>query len=552
MAIGLGWFFSRPSKGTGPGPTGPVPPTGASVGTATIAQSDTPVFAEPAQNSRVVVALGTGDFVELLEVPNQPGADGVPWVRVRFSNQQTGFVDLRRLTNLVGQTDLAQHQILGLQLHPEDSELAVLEQDIGLLQDFLGRYPGSPFVPKVKLAVADRTLAIAKKAANESNPDYQKALERSRAAANAYGDASQTADASDRERAERGKQEALQLASLYDTKLNPAVVARLDADQQTVYRGQPVTLNWSTEHAIRVTLEPGLGSVEPRGTRTVRPNQPTTYRLVAHGRRGQTDATVQVSVVAPAPTVTLSATPQALQQGQPVTLTWASENAAEVFLSPGVGRVAASGSIQVTPSGSGTYQIVARGEGGEAQAQAAVSVTEAPKLVTLTIPAGTQLVVRLVGSLSSKTNKPTQEFQATLDQPISAEGLEVWPKHSEARGRVVSVKRAGRVKGVAEMSLILHQLRAGGQAYTVYTDPLPLSANPGHGKDAKTVGGGAGLGAIIGAIAGGGKGAAGGAAAGAAGGALAAILTRGPEIELPPETPLVFRLAQNVTVRTMR
>jgi hypothetical protein len=55
-------------------------------------------------------------------------------------------------------------------------------------------------------------------------------------------------------------------------------------------------------------------------------------------------------------------------------------------------------------------------------------------------------------------------------------------------------------------------------------------------------------GAIIGAIAGGGKGAAIGAAAGGGTGAAVQVLTKGPQVKVPSETLLEFRLQQPVTV----
>jgi hypothetical protein len=551
LVAGLAWYFRGWSRQAQAPEASPGAAFEASIGSATAAQPDIPVFAEPRQDSSVIAALAGGQAVDLLHVPDQPSAEGVPWVRIR-SNQQIGFVDARRLTNLVGLTDVVQHQILRLQLHPEESDPAALEQDIGLLEDFLRRFPASPFAVWVKLALADRTLAIARRAAEESSGDYQRALEQSRAAVNIYGEVSQTADGADRERAERGRQAALQLASLCDAKLNPTVAVRLEADQQTIQRGRSVTLSWSAENAVRVVLEPGIGTVEPRGSRTLRPEQSTAYRLVAYGKRGQADATVQVTVVAPPPTVTLSANPTRVQRGQPVTLTWTSENATELSLSPEGGRVGPFGSVQVHPARSGAYQIIARGEGGEAQAQAQVLVEEPPRVVALTIPAGTQFAVRLVDALNSRTTRAGQVFRATLDQPISVDGQEVLPRHSEVRGRVVSASRSGRVSGVAQMSLVLFEVSAAGQTYTIYTDPLPLSARSDRGRDAAKIGAGAAVGAIIGAIAGGGKGAATGAVAGAGAGTGAAVATRGREIEIQPETLLNFRLGQNFTIRMPR
>ena len=68
----------------------------------------------------------------------------------------------------------------------------------------------------------------------------------------------------------------------------------------------------------------------------------------------------------------------------------------------------------------------------------------------------------------------------------------------------------------------------------VYTSALVLGGFLGRTIPA--------LGAIVGAIAGGGTGAAIGAASGAAVGGAATVLTNGPQVKIPSETRLSFRL----------
>lgn len=77
----------------------------------------------------------------------------------------------------------------------------------------------------------------------------------------------------------------------------------------------------------------------------------------------------------PAPTATLSATPQAIAEGAPVTIRWSTTNAKQVTIS-GIGTVDASGSKQVAPNSSITYELVAIGPGGEADASARVTVNQ--------------------------------------------------------------------------------------------------------------------------------------------------------------------------------
>jgi peptidoglycan-associated lipoprotein len=80
----------------------------------------------------------------------------------------------------------------------------------------------------------------------------------------------------------------------------------------------------------------------------------------------------------PAPTVTLTAEPSTVEKGQPVTLSWTSQDATDLDLQPGVGKVQASGSTSVAPQESTTYTLTATGPGGTNTATARVTVTSPP------------------------------------------------------------------------------------------------------------------------------------------------------------------------------
>src|SRR5216683_386383 len=77
-----------------------------------------------------------------------------------------------------------------------------------------------------------------------------------------------------------------------------------------------------------------------------------------------------------APTASLSANPNTLNQGQSTTLTWQTTNATDVSID-GIGPVDMSGSRQVTPADSTTYHLVAKGTGGTQEATARVTVNAA-------------------------------------------------------------------------------------------------------------------------------------------------------------------------------
>jgi len=78
-----------------------------------------------------------------------------------------------------------------------------------------------------------------------------------------------------------------------------------------------------------------------------------------------------------APTASLSANPNTLDQGQSTTLTWQTTNATDVSID-GIGAVDTNGSRQVTPTESTTYHLIAKGAGGTQDATARVTVNAAP------------------------------------------------------------------------------------------------------------------------------------------------------------------------------
>ena len=84
---------------------------------------------------------------------------------------------------------------------------------------------------------------------------------------------------------------------------------------------------------------------------------------------------------APAPTATLTATPTVISAGDQVQLAWRTTDATSVTID-GIGDVPSVGVRTVTPAGSTTYHLVARGEGGSADASARVTVNPPPAIET--------------------------------------------------------------------------------------------------------------------------------------------------------------------------
>ena len=85
----------------------------------------------------------------------------------------------------------------------------------------------------------------------------------------------------------------------------------------------------------------------------------------------------------PAPTAQITATPSTISSGDQVVLTWRTTDANNVSID-GIGDVPTSGVKTVTPTATTSYHLVARGEGGSADATARVTVNAPPAVVVPT------------------------------------------------------------------------------------------------------------------------------------------------------------------------
>jgi hypothetical protein len=175
------------------------------------------------------------------------------------------------------------------------------------------------------------------------------------------------------------------------------------------------------------------------------------------------------------------------------------------------------------------------------------------QLRTVTLPSGTPIAVRTIASLSTKTHKTGEPFEAVLDQTLEIDGVVVAGRGAVVTGVVSNSDPGGRAKGVASITLNLKTIRAeSGELLSVTTQSFSKKAPTTKKKDATKIGIATGVGAAIGAIAGGGKGAAIGAGVGAAGGTGLVVATHGDPAVVASESLLNFRLAAPVTYTEKR
>ena len=159
-----------------------------------------------------------------------------------------------------------------------------------------------------------------------------------------------------------------------------------------------------------------------------------------------------------------------------------------------------------------------------------------------TLPAGTNLVIRMIESVDSETNRVGQSFRASMDQPVLVDGEIVIPRGADAVVKLVDSKDSGKLTGRAELTVSLQSVSINGHMVDINTQSINKESGSQGEKTAKVAGGTAAVGAVIGAIAGGGKGAAIGAGAGAAAGAGSQVIVGGQRVRIPSETRLTFIL----------
>jgi hypothetical protein len=173
----------------------------------------------------------------------------------------------------------------------------------------------------------------------------------------------------------------------------------------------------------------------------------------------------------------------------------------------------------------------------------------APATRRITLGAGTPIQIVTSSTVSTKTEKTGESFQASLAQDIVQNSVVVARRGALVTGIVTDSDQGGRVKGVASLSVRLSRLTlADGTQVSIDTNDYTLIADSSKAKDAAKIGVGAGIGAAIGAIAGGGKGAAIGAGVGGAAGTGTVLATHGDPAVIPSETAITFELAAPVEV----
>jgi len=212
---------------------------------------------------------------------------------------------------------------------------------------------------------------------------------------------------------------------------------------------------------------------------------------------------------------------------------------------PVAGQTTQAVTTTVTP-GAGVPQPAAGGGPGQAVAGGPPIIQPAD----VNIPAGSQLEIRINQRISVKTTPEGARFDGEVVEPWEdGNGRVILPKGTPVGGVVDESHRRGHFKGASVLELRLTSLTLNGTEYPLETHDLRESKKGKGKRSAALIGGGAGLGMLVGGVATGGVGLVVGGLVGAGAGTAVGGLTGNRDLDIPSESIVRFRLADDLTLQ---
>jgi hypothetical protein len=215
---------------------------------------------------------------------------------------------------------------------------------------------------------------------------------------------------------------------------------------------------------------------------------------------------------------------------------------------PAPGQTTQAVTTTVTSAAGAPANAPAVAGGGPAQAVAGGPPVIQPADVN--IPAGSQLEIRINQRISVKTTPEGARFDGEVAEPWQdANGRVILPKGTPVGGIVDESHRRGHFKGASVLELRLTSLTLNGTEYPLETHDLRESKKGKGKRSAAIIGGGTGLGMLVGGVATGGVGLVVGGLVGAGAGTAAGGLTGNRDLDIPSESIVRFRLADDLTLQ---
>lgn len=173
-----------------------------------------------------------------------------------------------------------------------------------------------------------------------------------------------------------------------------------------------------------------------------------------------------------------------------------------------------------------------------------------PQPVNVTIPANTELAIRINQRISVKTSHAGDTFTGEVQAPvIASDGSRLVPKGADVNGVVAESHRGGHFKGRSILELRLTSLVVNGTTYPLQTSNLEKTKKGKGKRTAGVIGTSAGLGMLVGGLATGGVGLVVGGLVGGGVGTAAAGATGNRPLDIPAESVVNFKLADDLTIQ---
>jgi hypothetical protein len=167
------------------------------------------------------------------------------------------------------------------------------------------------------------------------------------------------------------------------------------------------------------------------------------------------------------------------------------------------------------------------------------------------IPAGTSIVIRINQHINVKHSHVGERFTGEVAEDVATQpgAPIIVPRGTHVSGVVDASHRRGHFKGSSILELRLTSMTLNGLEYPLDTHDI-VRTKKGKGKRSGAfIGGGAGLGMLVGGVATGGVGLVVGGLAGGGLGTAVAGMTGNRDIDIPAESLMRFRLADDLVVQ---
>jgi hypothetical protein len=147
---------------------------------------------------------------------------------------------------------------------------------------------------------------------------------------------------------------------------------------------------------------------------------------------------------------------------------------------------------------------------------------------TMSVPAGTRLVIRMSDTVDSKNHGAGHRFRGQLESAVVVDGVTILPRGTTVYGQVMAAQQSGRAVGSSSLSLAFTDVMLDDVLHPISTEGMNAQTS---GEGGRTVGRTARAAAIGGLIDG-----KSGARTGAKVGAGVSILTSGASVNVPRGT----------------